>query len=257
MSRIHPSAIIASGAQIGADVEIGPYCTVGGQVKVGDGCRLLAHVNLDGRTTLGPGCLVYPFASIGTLTQDLKYAGGATYVEIGARTTLREYVTVNSGTAEGEVTRVGDGCLIMAYCHVAHACRIGNDVIMSNNSQLAGHIVVEDQVVLGGMSGFHQFIHIGRMAMVGGMSRITKDVPPYMLVEGNPAQVYGINAVGLTRRNVSAGSQQHLKAAHALLYRQQLSTRQALDKIRAEVAMVPEVEYLVNFVESSERGIIK
>jgi UDP-N-acetylglucosamine acyltransferase len=257
MSKIHPSAIVAPGAQIGADVEIGPYCTVGEHVRVGDGCRLLSHVNLDGRTTLGPGCQVYPFASIGTLTQDLKYAGGATYVEIGARTTLREYVTVNSGTLEGEVTRVGDGCLIMAYCHVAHACQIGNGVIMSNNSQLAGHIVVEDQVVVGGMSGFHQFVRIGRMSMVGGMSKIAKDVPPYMLVEGNPTQVYGINAIGLTRRNVSAEAQQHLKAAHAALYRQQLSTRQALEKIRAEIPQVPEVAYLVKFVESSERGIIK
>ncbi len=257
MTCIHPSAVVHEGAEIGVDAEVGAYAVIGPHVKVGDRSKIMPHVFLDGHTTLGPECTVFPFASVGSLTQDLKYKGGTTYVEIGARATIREYVTINSGTADGEVTKVGDGCLIMAYCHVAHGSKVGNRVIMANGASLSGDVLVEDDVTIGGMTGIHQFTRLGRFAMIGGMSRITQDVPPYMLVEGNPAVVHGINSIKLQRLNIPAETQGLIKKLFKILYREGLSTRQALEKIRAELAMTAEVEYIIKFIESSERGIVK
>lgn len=257
MTRIHPSAIVHEGAQLGVDVEIGPYSIVGPNVKIGDRARIMPQVFLDGHTTLGEECTVFPFASIGSQTQDLKFKGGTTYAEIGARTTIREYVTVNSGTADGEVTRVGSHCHIMAYCHVAHGCRVGDRVIMANCASLSGDVLVENDVVIGGMTGIHQFTRIGCCAMVGGLAKITQDVPPYMLVDGSPAGIHGINSVKLQRMNVPAETVALIKKAFKVLCREGLSTRQALEKIRAEFAMTPEIEHLVTFIETSERGIIK
>ena len=230
---------------------------IGPHVTLGPGTRLLGHVFLDGRTTLGAECTVFPFASIGTQTQDLKYAGGVTYVEIGDGTTLRESVTVNSGTAEGEVTRVGKRCHIMAYAHVAHACRVGDGVIMGNCTALAGEVQVEDNAIISALCGVHQFTRVGCMSMTGGMTKVAQDVPPYMLVEGNPPVVHGVNSVGLKRRNVAPRTVELLKQAYRLLYREGLATRAALDRIRAEVERCPEVEHLIEFVAASERGIIK
>ena len=254
---IHSSAIIAQGAELGSDVEIGPYCVVGPHVKIGSGTRLRSHVVIDGCTTIGMQCNVFPFASIGTQTQDLKFKGGKTFVEIGDRTTLREYVTVNSGTHEGEVTRVGADCHIMAYSHVAHACRVGNGVIMANGASLAGEVIVEDQAGIGGMTGVHQFVRIGRLCFIGGMSRIAKDCPPFMLIEGNPAEVRGVNTVGMERRGIGSEAQRAIKQAHQILFRQDLSTRQAVDKIKAELQGGPEIEQLLAFIAQSERGILK
>lgn len=257
MTRIHPTAIVAPGAELGAEVEIGPYSVVGPHVRLGDRVRLREHVVVEGRTTLGAECVVFPFACIGGLSQDRKYQGGTTFVEIGAGTTLREYVTVNAGTKEGETTRVGRRCLILAYCHVAHGCRVGDNVTMANATALSGEVVVEDDAVIGGMTGVHQFTRIGRLAMVGGMSRITQDVPPFMLVEGNPAAVRGLNAVGLRRHNVPAEVQAVLKRAYRLLYREGLTTSQAVARIRADLPAIPEIEHLVAFIAASERGILK
>jgi UDP-N-acetylglucosamine acyltransferase len=257
VSCIHPSAVVHEGAQLGADVEVGPFSVIGPQVRLGDRTRIMPHVFLDGHTTLGAECTVFPFASVGSQTQDLKYRGGTTYVEIGDRTTLREYVTVHSGTADGETTRVGGGCLIMAYCHVAHGSRVGNRVIMANAASLSGDVLVEDDAVIGGMTGIHQFTRIGRMAMVGGMSRITQDVPPFMLVEGNPAAAHGINSIKMQRANMPAETQATLKKAFRILYRDGLSTRQALERIRAELPSLPELQQLLTFIEASERGILK
>ena len=257
MTGIHPSAIVHEGAELGADVEIGPYSIVGPHVKLGDRTRVLPHVFLDGRTTLGSDCVVYPFASIGAQSQDRKFKGGATFVEIGDRTTLREYVSVHCGTKDGEVTRIGVDCLILAYCHVAHGCRVGNRVTMANASALSGEVVVEDEAVLGGMTGIHQFTRIGRLAMVGGLSRITQDVPPFMLVEGNPAAARSPNTVGMERRGIPAESVTHMKKAYRLLYRDGLSTRQAVERIRAEIPSTPEIVHLLEFIETSERGIVK
>lgn len=257
MTVIHPTAIVDRNANVGQDAEIGPYAVVGPHVTLGDGVKVMGHVFLDGWTTIGAGCTIFPFASIGTQTQDLKYAGARTCVSIGEKTTLREYVTVNSATNEGEVTKVGSNCHIMAYSHVAHACAVGNGVIIANGGMLGGHLVVEDQAVIGGLCALHQFVRIGRLAMLGAMSKITQDVPPFMMADGNPASVRGINAVGLERRNVDPEARKALKHAHRVLYRDGLSTRQALEKIRAEVTMCPEVRHLIGFVEASERGIIK
>ncbi len=254
---VHPTAVVAQGAELGAGVEIGPYCVVGPQVVIGDGTRLLSHVVVDGRTRIGKRCTVFPFASLGTQTQDLKFRGGQTFVEIGDETTVREYVTINSGTNEGEVTRVGSHCHIMAYSHVAHACRVGNGVIMANAATLAGEVVVEDLAVLGGMVGVHQFVRIGTMAMIGGCTKLTQDCMPYMIVDGNPAKVHGINRIGLQRKNVGDEAQQRLKQAFKIVCREEKTTSQALEKIAAEVATCPELEHLVAFIRASERGVIK
>jgi UDP-N-acetylglucosamine acyltransferase len=257
MTEIHSTAVIGHGAQLGEGVSVGPYCVVGQNVTVGAGTRLMSHVVLDGWTTIGRECVIFPFACIGTQTQDLKYRGDQAFVEVGDRTTLREYVTVHAGTRLGEVTRVGNDCHILAYSHIAHGCRVGNEVIMSNGVQLAGEVVVEDQVVFGGVQGVHQFTRIGRLCMLGGMSRISQDCPPYMIVVGNPAEVKGVNSVGMERRQIPEASQRQLKEAYRILYRSDLSTRQALERIRAELDMTPEVKHLVEFIEQSDRGIIK
>lgn len=254
---IHSTAVVDPKANIGPDVEIGPYCVVGPHVTLGAGARLMSHVVIDGRTTIGARCTIFPFASIGSQTQDLKFKGDVTFVEVGEQTTLREYVTVNSGTKEGEVTRVGARCHIMAYCHVAHACRVGDDVIMANCATLAGEVVVEDQAVIGGLTGVHQFTRIGRLAMIGGCSRITQDCPPFMMIEGNPAEVRGLNSLGLERRGVGAEARKKLKECYRLMYRSELSTAQATERIVAEQGGFPEVEHLVTFIKATTRGIIK
>ncbi len=257
MSGIHPTAIVAVGAQLGADVEIGPYSVVGPDVQVGDHAVIKAHVVIEGHTRLGAGCTIFPFASLGQQTQDLKYKGGTTYVSIGAQTTIREYVTVHSGTVDGECTQVGAGCLIMAYCHVAHGCEVGDGVIMSNGASLAGNVRVDPMAVLGGLSGVHQFCRIGSMAMVGAMTKVTQDVPPYVIADGNPAVVHGLNKVAFQRRGMSDASQKALKEAFKILYRSGFITAEAIDRIEAEVEAVPEVARLVEFVKTAERGILK
>ncbi len=257
MSVIHPTAVVDRNARLGADVEIGPYSIVGPAVTLGDRVKLAGHVVVEGNTTIGADCSIFPFACIGTMTQDLKYAGARTFVSIGERTTLREYVSVHSSTIEGETTKVGNDCTILAYCHIAHECKVGNGVIMSNCTQLAGHVTVEDDVGMGGMVGVHQFVRIGKMAFVGGFTRIAQDVPPFFIVEGNPAVARGLNSVGLKRRDIQADVRDRLKDAYRILFREELSTSQALVKIRAELQSCPEIEHLLLFIESSERGITK
>ncbi|MDD4870537.1 MAG: acyl-ACP--UDP-N-acetylglucosamine O-acyltransferase [Kiritimatiellae bacterium] len=254
---IHPTAIIDKGAVLGAGVDVGPYSVIGSNVRIGENTRIMPHVVIDGWTVIGRGCTVFPFACIGTQTQDLKYKGSKTFVEIGDRTTIREYVTINSGTNEGEKTIVGSGCHIMAYCHVAHACVVGNEVIMSNCATLAGHVIIENQAIMGGLSAVHQFTRVGKMCMVGGLTKITQDCPPFMIVEGNPAEVRGPNSVGLKRRNVDENAQRLIKEAYRILYREGLSTSQAVEKIKAELELCPEIMHLLAFIDSSERGIIK
>ncbi len=257
MSGIHPTAIVADGAQIGDRVDIGPYCVIGPNVRIGAGACLHPHVVIDGHTSIGAGCNLFPFACIGSQTQDLKYRGGRSTVDIGERTTLREYVTVNAGTHEGERTVVGEGCHIMAYCHIAHACRVGNGVIMANGATLAGDVLVEDQAVVGGLCGVHQFTRIGKMCMVGGCTKVVKDLPPFMMVDGNPAEVRGLNVIGLERRGVSEADRHILKQAYRLLYRKDLSVQQALAEIHASLEPCGTLKHLTDFIEASERGILK
>ena len=254
---IHPTAVVSAGAEIGDGAQIGPYCVIGANAKIGANCELKSHVVLDGHTSLGAGCVVYPFASIGGRTQDLKFKGGNPRVEIGERTTIREYATVNCATFDGGVTKVGNDCLLMTCSHVAHDCVVGNRVIMANSVALAGHITVEDQAIIGGLTGIHQFVRIGRLAMVGGLSRVVKDVPPFMLAEGNPLEMQMVNAVGMERAGIGEDSQAAMKLAFKIMYRQNLNTKQAMEKICAEVTRTPEIEHFIRFIETSERGITK
>jgi UDP-N-acetylglucosamine acyltransferase len=255
MSTIHPTAIIADGAELGGNIEVGPYCVIGPNVRIGDGTKLMSHVVIDGFTTLGKECRVFPFACLGTQTQDLKFRGAKTFVEIGDNTTLREYVTVNASTNEGEITRVGSGCHICAYSHVAHQCTVGDEVIMSNLAHLAGHVVVEDQVVIGGMVGIHQFVRVGRMCMIGFHSKITQDCVPFTLVDGNPPKTRGLNSVGMERRDVSVESRKLVKQAYRLLYRQGLTRPKAIEAIEQQVESCPETEHLLTFLRTCERGL--
>ncbi|MBU0678960.1 MAG: acyl-ACP--UDP-N-acetylglucosamine O-acyltransferase [Verrucomicrobia bacterium] len=257
MTQIHPTAVIAEGAQIGEGVEIGAYSVVGPEVKIGDGTRIMPHAFLDGDTTVGRGCTVFPFASVGSQTQDLKFKGGKPGVIIGDRTTIREYVTVNAATYDGDYTRVGSSCHIMAYAHIAHDCIVGDEVIMANCGTLGGHVVVEDRVILGGLSGVHQFVRLGRMSIVGGCSKVTQDLPPYMLADGHPLVVRGLNREGLKRRNIELTAQNLLKKAFKIIYKENLSIKDALAKMKQEVDSCPEIDHLIEFIESSERGITR
>ena len=253
----HPTAIIHPRAQIGADCQIGPYCIIGENVTLGDGCLLHSHVVIDGHTRLGRENEIFPFASIGLKTQDLKWKGGLTRTEIGDHNTFRESVTIHSATGDGEVTTVGSHNHILACCHVAHNATVGNHVIMSNYAGLAGHTTVGDHAVLGGMAAIHQFCRIGKYSMVGGCSRVVQDVAPFMIVEGNPAETRVINKVGLERNGVTEEAQSALKQAYKILFRGGLTIPNALARIEAEVPQLPEILYLLEFVRTSERGVTK
>ena len=256
---IHPTAIVEDGAKLGADVEIGPYAHVGKDVKIGDGTRIAQGAIIDGHTTLGRECQVFPYACIGMKTQDLKYReGSVSYVEIGDRTVIREFATVHLGTADGEVTKIGDDCLFMCYCHAAHGVILGNHCICSNSVQLAGDVHLEDWAIVGGCAASHQFCTIGAHAMVGGMTKIRKNVPPYMLCDmaDGAMKVMGLNIVGLERRGFAKATLLLLKDCYRILYRDGLNRTQALEKIKAEIEPIDEVKRLVKFYEDHrERGV--
>jgi len=254
---LHSTAIIHPKAQIGADCQIGPYCIIGEHVTLGEGCKLHSHVVIDGHTRLGKGNEIFPFASIGLQTQDLKWKSGLTRTEIGDENTFREYVTIHSATGDGETTMIGSNNHILAYCHLAHNVTLGNHIIMSNVATLAGHVTVEDRAVIGGLAAVHQFCRIGRLAMVGGCSKVVQDVPPFMMADGNPAETRTINKVGLERNGVSEAAQAALKLCYKILFRERLTISNALAKIQKEVSALPEVQQLLTFVRASERGISK
>lgn len=257
MATIHPTAIIDAQATLADDVDVGPYSVIGPNVEIGSGTRLMSHVVVDGHTQIGDGCTLFPFCSIGQQTQDLKFKGGKTYVQIGNATTIREYVTINAATNDGDTTRVGSHCHIMAYAHIAHDCQVGDGVILANCGTLAGHVIVEDQVILGGLSAVHQFVRLGRLSIIGGCSKVTQDVPPYMMADGNPLRVHAINSIGLKRKGVHLEAQKKIKQAFRILYRTGLTTRIARERIQAEVPETPEITQLIEFLERSERGITK
>ena len=258
MAKIHPTAIVEDGATLGADVEIGPYAHVGSAVRIGDGTTVGQGAIVDGHTTIGEKCQIFPYACIGMKTQDLKYKEGSTsYVEIGDRTVIREFATVHLGTADGEKTVIGSDCLFMCYCHAAHGVVLGDHVICSNSVQLAGDVHLQDWVIVGGCAASHQFCTIGRHSMVGGMSKVRQDVPPYMLsdmVEGS-MKVIGPNVVGLTRRGFAKDVIQALKEAHRLLYREGLNRTQALERVENDVEQFDEIKTLVSFYRNSTRGV--
>lgn len=253
---IHHLAIVEEGAVIGENVTIEPYAIVKGTVTLKDGVTIKSHAYIDGNTTIGENTVIFPFASIGTRAQDLKYQGEETFVVIGKNCTIREYVTINSSCGEGDAVLVGDNCYILAYCHIAHNCKVGNNVIMSNAATLAGHVVVEDNVVVGGFTPLHQFTRIGKFAMVGGMSRIPNDVPPFVIAAGIPAKVAGLNMVGLKRQGVSLEIRQKLTKAFRLLFRSELSFAEAMQVIQTEHVECKEVMHLINFCKESQRGVL-
>ncbi len=257
MTQIHPSAVVSPDAQIGEDTEVGPFCQIGPRVVIGDRCRLLGHVTVEGPTTIGSDNIFYPYGSIGHRSQDLKYAAEPTFLEIGDRNSFREFCTVNRGTAPEAKTTVGNDGNFLAYSHIAHDCTVGNHVIFSNNGTLAGHVIVEDYAVIGGLSGVHQFCRIGRHSIVGGCTKIVQDVPPYMIADGNPAEVRGVNQVGLERRGFSPDDARALREAYRILYRANLNVRQSCEKIRAELGNADVLAHLIAFIETSQRGIIR
>lgn len=256
MSSIHPTAIIEEGAQIGKDCLIEAYAIIKRHVILKDRVQIKSHAYIDGHTMIDEATVVWPGASIGTMTQDLKFKGETTYVKIGKRCQIREFVTINSSTGEGDTVSVGDDCLIMAYCHVAHNCVVGNHVIMSNGATLAGHVIVEDHAIIGGMTPIHQFARVGTHAMVGGMSRVTHDIPPYTVGGGVPYKLGGINLVGLKRRGFTQADRSVIASLFNITYRLGHRLEEALERIQSEHGQSPWAQNWIKFCRESKRGLI-
>ncbi len=256
-SEIHPTAVIAPEAKIGEGVTIGPYVVIGPQVVIGEGVKIHSHVVLDGWTEVGPHGQIFPGTQIGGPPQDIKYKGYESYVKVGPQCIIREGVTIHRSSKEGGATRVGQGCFLMAYSHVAHDCQVGDFVTMANNSLLAGHVTVGDYAFISGLVAVHQFVRIGKLAMIAGGSLVGKDLPPFFTSLGYPAVPMGINVVGLRRRGIPAKVRDDLKQAYMLLYHSDLNTKEALARIRETIPLGEEIAHLVDFVETSKRGIAK
>jgi UDP-N-acetylglucosamine acyltransferase len=253
---IHPTAIIEPGAQLGAGVEVGAYAFVGGAVVLGAGTRLHHHASVEGDSVLGERCEVFPYACIGGKTQDLKYKGGSPGLRIGDRNVFREYVSVHCATNEGDVTRIGSDNVLLATCHVAHDCVLGDHIVMSNGAVLAGHVVVEDHVVIGGYGGIHQFCRLGAFAMLSATAKLVHDLPPYFIADGTPAEVRAINRVGLERNGFTPGQLDRVKQIYRILYREGLNRSQALEKLASNPqAGSDEFQRVIIFAKSSERGL--
>jgi UDP-N-acetylglucosamine acyltransferase len=254
-TRIHPTAIVDPGACIGKDVVIGPYALIGPDVFIGDGCHIRARATLEQYVRLGSGVTVGIGSVLGGEPQDLKFGGEETWVEVGDGTRIREYATINRGTSASGATRVGAGCFIMSYVHLAHDCYIGDGVIIANATQLAGHVTIHDRAILSGLVAVHQFVTIGSMAFIGGASRVNQDIPPFVKAVGNPVELYGLNTVGLRRANYPGETVTALKRAYRLFFNSDLNLSQAQERARQELPSIPEVGLLLEFVASSQRGI--
>lgn len=254
-TRIHPTALVDASAELGVDVEIGPWAIVGPRCVVGDGSVLSPRATLERDVTLGAGVKVGVGTVLGGDPQELKYRGEETRVEIGDGTVLREYSTINRGTAHSWVTKVGKGCFLMSYVHLAHDCLLGDGVLISNGTQLAGHVIVEDRATISGLCAVHQFVRVGAHAFVGGCSRVAQDVPPYVKAVGNPVKLFGLNSVGLQRSGFAEPVVRELKRAYRLLFRSEHNVSQGLERARAECEALPEVTRFLDFVARSERGV--
>jgi UDP-N-acetylglucosamine acyltransferase len=256
--KIHPTAIIASDAQLAEGVEVGPYSIIGSDVKIGKNTIIGPHTVIDNYTHIGEGCHIFQFCSIGAPPQDLKFGGEKTRVIIGNFNTIREFVTIHrSTTADIGVTIIGDHNLLMAYCHVAHNCKLGNNIIMSNAATLAGHVHIENYVIISGLTGIHQFCRLGAHCMIGGASAVVKDVPPYSIAQGNHAKLFGLNLIGLKRRDFSEKTIKALKDAYRIIFRSNLLLEAALKKAQDEVEDVPEAKHFIKFIKESERGVCR
>jgi UDP-N-acetylglucosamine acyltransferase len=255
--EVHPTAVVHPKTELGAGVRIGPYAVVGEGVQLGDGVEVGPHAILEGRLEVGPRCRIFAGAVIGYPPQDVKWTPGTrSGVRIGADTVIREYVTVHRSSVEDGWTLIGEGCFLMATSHVAHDCRVGDGVVLTSYSGLTGFVEVGDRAFISGLAGIHQFVRIGTLAFVSGLSRLPQDVPPYFLVEGNPAQVRGVNIVGLRRAGVPAEARLALQRAYKLLYRSGHAPGPALERVRAEIEPSPWIDHLVEFIASSKRGIV-
>jgi UDP-N-acetylglucosamine acyltransferase len=256
---IHPSAIISDSASIGANVSIGPYCVIGDNVSIGDNSTLKSHVVIDGHTTIGEYNLFFPFAAIGQLTQDLKYKEEPTYLIIGDRNTFRENCTIHRSTSPDTPTTIGDDNLFLCYSHVAHDCVIGSHCIFSNNGSLAGHVVVEDHVIISGLSGVHQFCRVGAHSIVGGFTKVVQDIPPFTIADGNPAVIRAINQIGLQRRGFTKDDISSLRRAYKrLFFKKEKNLKDAIEETKqADCAQNQHVQYLIDFLEKSERGVTR
>ncbi len=253
---IHPTALISPDAVLGERVEVGPFAIIGEGCEVGDDSVISPRATLERDVKLGAGVKVGNSSVLGGPPQDLKYAGEQTTVEIGDNTVIREFVTINRGTAQSMKTSVGSKCLLMSYVHLAHDCHLGNGVILGNSVQLAGHVTIEDRATLSGLSGVHQFVRIGRNAFIGGCSRVSKDIPPFLKAVGNPIRLYGLNGVGLQRNGFPDDVVRELKRAYRLFFRSDLNLSQAIDRAETELELYPEVRELIQFVEGSGRGVV-
>lgn len=254
---IHPTAIVHDNAELGEGVEIGPYSIIEGDVKIGDRTRVGARVSIEGYTTLGCENEVFTGAVIGSRTQDKKFDGGVSYLRIGDRNKIREYVTINPGTKEGTETLIGNDNLLMAYSHVAHDCIVHNHTVLANQATLAGHVTVEDRAIIGGLSAVHQFVKIGQLVLVGGCSKVVQDIPPFMMVDGHPAHAYGINSVGLDRAEYSKEDKLLLKKAFKIIFKSKLILKSAIQQLEKEFAPTPVLKTLLDFLKASERGICR
>ena len=254
--RIHATAIISPDAEIAADVQIGAYAIVGEGCVIGAGSVIAPRATLERNVTLGRSVKVGMGSILGGAPQDLKYAGEETSVEIDDGTMIREYVTINRGTSHSFKTTVGKNCLLMTYVHIGHDCRVGNSVILSNVVQLAGHVAIEDKAIISGLSAVHQFARVGRHSFIGGMSRVAKDIPPFLKAVGSPVKLYGLNTIGLQRSGMDEATILELKRAYRLLFRSDLNITQAIERAQSELDQLPEVQELLRFVEASERGVV-
>lgn len=255
-TQIHATAVVEAGAELGVGVEVGPFAYVGAGVKLGDGTRVHHHASVEGDTVLGKGCEVFPYACLGGKTQDLKYKGGRPGVRIGERNVFREYVTVHAATYDGDSTVLGDDNTLLAYCHVAHDCRLGNHIVMSNGVMVAGHVTIEDHVVIGGYGGIHQFCRVGAYAMLSATAKLVHDLPPYFIADGTPAAIRAFNKVGLERQGFAGERMERVKAIYRILYREGLNRTQALEKLAAHPdAGTEEFRRLLDFAAKSERGL--
>jgi UDP-N-acetylglucosamine acyltransferase len=258
MGKIHKTALVDAKAELDSSVEVGPYSIIGPGVKIGKGSKLQSHVVIQGRTTVGEGNIFFPFASVGSIPQDLKYKGEASELMIGDHNTIREYVSLNPGTTGGGmVTRVGDHNLLMMYCHIAHDCLLGNWNIIANGATLGGHVVIEDYVIVGGLAGIHQFVKIGAGAILGAGSMVSKDVPPFCNATGDRASLHGLNIEGLRRRGFNKEKIDALRKAYRIIFQSKLRTQDALARVRQEIPQSPEVDELASFVANSRRGICR
>lgn len=253
--KIHPSAVVGKNVELGKEIVIGPGAVLDGVIKLGDCIEIGAHVVITGHVSIGRDSRIFTGAVIGSPPQDLKYRGQKTFVRIGERNTIREYVTINPGTEEGEETFIGSDNLIMAYSHIAHNCTVGDKTVLANNATLAGHVAIENNAILGGLSAVHQFCRVGTFAIVGGCSKACQDILPYSMADGHPARIYWLNSIGLKRNNFSPETIAGLEKAFRFLIRSRLSIPRAVEKIKTEIPATPEITLLLKFIAGSERGI--